>query len=44
MKKMNSWGSPRVNSFKFINILSSFGDEITREGKLVPFSLVFILA
>ena len=33
-----------VNSLTFVNILSSFWDEITREGKLVLSSLVFILA
>ena len=35
---------PRVNSFIFVNSLSLFCDEITREGKLVPFALVFTLA
>ena len=41
---MNSWGSPHVNSFTFVDILSSFCDEITHEGKLVMSALVFILA
>ena len=30
-----------MNSLTFMNILSLFCDEITREGKLVPSALVF---
>ena len=40
---MNSLGSPRVNSFTFMNILSSFCNEITHEGKLVPLPLFLSL-